>query len=38
MNIVITGASSGIGYQTALAFSATLNNRIICYIAQCAQT
>ncbi|MBL7926249.1 MAG: SDR family oxidoreductase [Bacteroidia bacterium] len=30
MNIVITGASSGIGYQTALAFSATIQNRIIC--------
>ena len=30
MNIIITGASSGIGYQTALHFSSTLHNRIIC--------
>lgn len=30
MNILITGASSGIGYQTALHFSSTLHNRIIC--------
>lgn len=30
MNIVITGASNGIGYQTALLFSSTLHNRIIC--------
>lgn len=30
MNIVITGASTGIGYQTALQFAYTYHNRIIC--------
>ncbi|MEO8150172.1 MAG: SDR family oxidoreductase [Bacteroidia bacterium] len=30
MNIVITGASTGIGYQTALLFAATYHNRVIC--------
>lgn len=30
MNVVITGASNGIGYHTALLFSASSGNRIIC--------
>lgn len=30
MNIVITGAGSGIGYQLALLFASTFHNRIIC--------